>query len=93
MDLWAFEGRTYADGLALAALVFTGRHRHGHPKIHRLTGSSFEFEAAEPQMIEVDAEPKPATRKLSVTVAPRSLRLLVPPAAAAKLYLNPRSNA
>jgi diacylglycerol kinase (ATP) len=93
MDLWAFEGRTYADGLALAAVVFTGRHHHGHPKIHRLTGASFEFEAAEPQTFEVDAEPKPPTRKLSVQVLPRSLRLLVPPSAAAQLYLNPRSNA
>ena len=59
----------------------------------RLTGASFEFEAAEPQLIQVDAEPRPATRKLSVRVSPRSLRLLVPPAAAAQLYLNPRSNA
>jgi diacylglycerol kinase (ATP) len=89
MDLWAFEGKTYADGLALAARVFAGRH-HGHPKIHRLTGSSFEFEAVEPQMIEVDAEPKPATLKLSVRVVPRSLRLLAPPAAA-QLYRDPRS--
>jgi diacylglycerol kinase (ATP) len=92
MDLWAFEGRTYAHGLALAARVFTGRHHHS-PRIHRLTGSSFEFEAAEPQIIQVDAEPKPATRRLSVQVRPRCLRLLVPPAAAAKLYLNPRSDA
>ena len=93
MDLWAFEGHTYADGLALAARVFTGRHRHGHPKIHRLTGSSFEFEAVEPQNYQVDAEPQPATRKLSVAVRPRCLSLLVPPAAAAQLYLHPGSSA
>jgi diacylglycerol kinase (ATP) len=90
MDLWAFEGYTYAEGLALAARVFTGRH-NGHPKVHRLTGSSFEFEAVEPQDIELDAEPKPATRRLSVRVVPRCLRLLVPPDAAARLYLDPRS--
>lgn len=90
MDLWAFEGATYADGLALAARVFVGRH-NGHPKVHRLTGSSFEFEAAEPQIIEVDAEPQLATRRLSVRVLPRSLRLLVPPAALGHLYLDPRS--
>jgi diacylglycerol kinase (ATP) len=88
MDLWAFEGRTYAEGLALAAQVFSGRH-HGHPKIHRLTGNSFEFIAAEPQMFEVDAEPKPATLNLSVRVLPRSLRLLVPAAAASQLYRDP----
>ena len=91
MDLWAFEGTTYGEGLALAARVFAGRH-HGHPKIHRLTGSRFEFEAVEPQMIEVDAEPKPATLKLSVQVLPRCLHLRVPPAAAA-LYGHPRSQA
>jgi diacylglycerol kinase (ATP) len=90
MDLWAFEGYTYAEGLALAARVFAGRH-NGHPKVHRLTGNSFEFEAVEPQAIEVDAEPKPATRRLSVRVVPRALRLLVPPASAARLYLDPRS--
>jgi len=92
MDLWAFEGHTYAEGLALAAQVFTGRH-HGHPKIHRLTGSSFEFVAAEPQMIELDAEPKPATLQLTVRVLPRSLRLLVPLVAARRLYRDPGSQA
>jgi len=91
MDLWAFEGRTYADGLGLAARVFTGRHHH-LPQIHRLTGTSFELEALEPQPIQVDAEPKPATLKLAVRVEPHSLRLLVPPRAAAKLYLTPRSS-
>ena len=92
MDLWAFEGHTYAEGLALAARVFTGRHHHD-PKIHRLTGTSFEFDAVEPETLQVDAEPKPATLKLAVQVVPRSLRLLVPPPAAAQLYLNPRSDA
>jgi diacylglycerol kinase (ATP) len=90
MDLWAFEGATYADGLALAARVFAGRHG-GHPKVHRLTGSSFEFEASEPQLVEVDAEPQPATRRLGVRVLPRRLRLLVPRAAVRQLYLDPRS--
>jgi diacylglycerol kinase (ATP) len=88
MDLWAFEGYTYADGLALAARVFAGRH-NGHPKVHRLTGSSFEFDAVQPQIIEVDAEPQSATRRLSVRVQPHSLRLLVP-RAAVQLYLEPR---
>ena len=93
MDLWAFEGQTYAEGLALAAQVFTGRHHRGHPKIHRLTGNSFEFVAAEPQMFQTDAEPKPATLNLSVRVLPRSLRLLVPPAAASQLYRDHGSQA
>ena len=92
MDLWAFEGKTYAEGLALAAQVFSGRH-HGHPKIHRLTGNSFEFVAAEPQIFQMDAEPKPATLNLSVRVLPRSLRLLVPPAATSQHYRHPGSQA
>lgn len=90
MDLWAFEGSTYAEGLALAARVLVGRHG-GHPKVHRLTGDHFEFEANEPQTVQVDAEPQPATRRLSVDVLPRRLRLLVPRAAAARLYLDPQS--
>jgi diacylglycerol kinase (ATP) len=90
MDLWAFEGSSYAEGLALAARVLVGRHA-GHPKVHRLTGDHFELEAAEPQTIQVDAEPQPATRRLVVSVLPRRLRLLVPRAAAARLYSDPRS--
>lgn len=90
MDLWAFEGTTYTEGLGLAVRVLAGRHM-GHPKVHRLTGDSFELEAAEPQTIQVDAEPQPATRRLVVRVLPRQLRLLVPRAAAARLYANPRS--
>ncbi len=89
MDLWAFEGASYSEGLALAARVFVGRH-NGHPKVHRLTGDQFEFEAVEPQGIQVDAEPRPPVRRLSVRVLPRRLRLLAPPAAAG-LYLDHRS--
>ena len=92
MDLWAFEGQTYGEGLALAAQVFAGRH-HGHRKIHRLRGDRFEFVAAEPQMFQLDAEPKPATLNLSVRVLPRSLRLLVPPSAVHQLYLTTGSHA
>jgi len=90
MDLWAFEGSTYPEGLALALDVLLGRHG-GHPKVHRLTGDHFEIEAAEPQTIQVDAEPQAPARRLTVDVRPRRLRLLVPRAAAAKLYLDPRS--
>ena len=90
MDLFAFEGRTYADGLALAARVFASGHL-GQPGAHRLTGDRFEFEPAQPQPTQVDAEPQPATPRLEVTVQPRCLRLLVPRAAARRLYLNPRS--
>ncbi len=90
MDLWAFEGSTYTEGLALAARVLVGRHT-GHPRVHRLTGDYFEFEAAEPQTIQIDAEPQPAARQLVVRVLPRQLRLLVPRAAAAHLYSDPRS--
>jgi diacylglycerol kinase family enzyme len=90
MDLFAFEGRTYADGLALAARVFASGHL-GQPGAHRLTGDRFEFEPALPQPTQVDAEPKPATPRFEVTVLPRRLRLLVPRAAAARLYLDPRS--
>lgn len=88
MDVWAFEGTSYAEGLALASRVFLGRH-HGRRGIHRLTGDHFELESSTAESIEIDAEPQPPSRRLSVRVLPRSLRLLVPRAAAAKLYLDP----
>ena len=44
-----------------------------------------------PQTIQVDAEPLPATGRLEVRVLPRQLRLLVPRAAVARLYSDPRS--
>jgi diacylglycerol kinase family enzyme len=90
MDLWAFEGATYLQGLALMTRVLAGRHA-GHPQVHRLTGDYFELEAAAPQTIQVDAEPLPATGRLEVRVLPRQLRLLVPRAAVARLYSDPRS--
>jgi diacylglycerol kinase (ATP) len=90
MDVWAFEGSTYAEALGMAASVLRGLHLQ-HPSVHRLTGDRLEFEAAVPQAIQTDAEPQPPSPRLSVQVAPRSVRVLVPRARASRLYLNPRS--
>jgi diacylglycerol kinase family enzyme len=88
MDLWAFSGDSYRELLAHALRAARGTHLR-HPGVARLTGDRFEIYTAAPQVIHIDAEPQPATQHLSVAVVPKSLRVLVPPAAARALYLDP----
>jgi diacylglycerol kinase (ATP) len=85
MDVWAFTANSYAEMLAEGWRVLRGRHL-GHPGLTRLTGEHIEIYTAAPQVIHIDAEPQPATQRLSVVVVPHSLRVLVP-AAARPLYL------
>lgn len=80
LDVWAVTADSYPQMLAQGWRVLRGKHL-GHPGVTRLTGDHIEIYTAAPQVIHIDAEPQPATHTLSVTVAPRSLRVLVPPAA------------
>jgi diacylglycerol kinase (ATP) len=88
MDLWAFRGQGYADGLAHAARVFAGAH-HRHPAVVRLTGSRFDLYTPTPQAAHVDGEPGTSQRHLSVEVVPRCLRLLAPVASASNFNHSP----
>jgi diacylglycerol kinase (ATP) len=88
MDLWAFAANNTRDIAAHAWRAWRGQHLN-HPGVSRLTGDRFDIYTAAPQVIHVDAEPQPPTQHLAVTVVPRSLRVLVPPAAARDLYLEP----
>ena len=85
MDLWAFAADSYGEMLAHMWRVARGQHL-GHPDVTRLTGDRMEIYTAAPQVIHIDAEPQPATQRLSVSVAPGSLRVLVPKDAARALY-------
>ena len=85
MDVWAFTANSYAEMLAQGWRVLRGRHLN-HPGVTRLTGERIEIYTAAPQVIHIDAEPQPPTQRLSVAVAPKSLRVLVPRAAARALY-------
>jgi diacylglycerol kinase (ATP) len=92
MDLWAFEGVTYAQSLSLAWAVQRQKHV-GRPGVHRLTGDHFELEAENPAAVQTDGEPRPPAARLVVQVVPRALRLLVPAVAANELYLSNGSGA
>ena len=80
MDVWAFTAGSTAEMAGHVWRALRGRH-HGHPGVSRLTAERIEIYTAAPQVIHIDAEPQLATRQLSVTVAPRSLRVLAPPGA------------
>jgi len=56
------------------------RNFDGSPHITRLPGSHFVIERARPGWIHTDGEPRAATARLEVTLLPRSLRIMVPPA-------------
>ncbi len=88
MDVWLVTANSYAELLAHFGRALRGRHLR-HAGVQRLTGNRIEIYTAAPQVIHIDAEPQPATQHLSVTVAPRSLRVLVPAAAARDLYVEP----
>jgi diacylglycerol kinase family enzyme len=86
MDLWAFRGRGYGDGLAHFARLLAGAHRQ-HPDVVRLTGHRFDLYTAAPQAIHLDGEPRPAEQHLEVQVVPRCLRVRAPVTFARGHYL------
>jgi diacylglycerol kinase family enzyme len=80
MEAWLFAGRTYGEALAHAGRMFVGRHSP-HPQVTCLTGDRVEIYTAAPQAVETDGELLAPTERVSIEVAPRAVRMLVPPQA------------
>ena len=78
MEVWLFAGRTYGESLAHAGRMFVGRHAP-HPHVTCLTGDRVEIYTAAPQAMQTDGEPLAPTDHFSIEVAPRAVRMLVPP--------------
>jgi diacylglycerol kinase family enzyme len=85
MDTWLFAGSGPHELFAVALRILLERHE-ADPRVVRLTGRRVEIYTDQPQVIHIDAEPQPPTRRLSIEVVPRCVRVLAPPAAARELY-------
>ncbi len=85
MDVWLFEGGTYAEALAHAARLFRGQHE-GHPGVTHLTGDRVDIYTSRPQAIQIDGEPLARADHMSVQVIPQILRVLLPSKSLDKLF-------
>jgi diacylglycerol kinase family enzyme len=78
MEVWLMAGHTYGELLAHAGRAYIGQH-YPHPQITCLTGDRVEIYTAAPQAMQTDGEPLAPTDHFSIEVAPRAVRMLVPP--------------
>jgi diacylglycerol kinase family enzyme len=85
MEVWLFQGHTFAETLAHAARLYLGTHAH-HPRVTGLTADQVEIYTAAPQVIHHDGEPLPPAERFVISVARRTVRLLVPLGAPANLF-------
>jgi diacylglycerol kinase (ATP) len=77
MELWLFEGGTYAEALAHTARLWAGRHLE-HPGVVCLTGDQFEIYTPAPLALHTDGEPLAPAQQMSIQVVPQALRVLFP---------------
>jgi diacylglycerol kinase (ATP) len=85
IEVWLLAGRTYGELLSHAGRAYLGRH-YPHPGVACLTGNRVEIYTAAPQVIQTDGEPLAPTDHVSIEVAPRAVRVLVPPQASRGLF-------
>lgn len=77
LDLVAVRPVGFLGAASLAARLFLGTFDRS-PRIRRLVGSHFVIERTAPGLIHTDGETHATTARVTVTVHPRSLRMLVP---------------
>jgi YegS/Rv2252/BmrU family lipid kinase len=85
MDVWLFEGRTFAETLAHAARLCVGAHVR-HPQVTGLTADRVDIYTAAPQVIHHDGEPLPPAQHFVIDVVPRAVRVLIPSGAPPGLF-------
>jgi YegS/Rv2252/BmrU family lipid kinase len=79
-DMWLLSGNSLADALLRAYELWRGHHLSSD-KARRIPFRSLRVEADTPFLVQADGEPLPETRQVTITVQPRALKLLMPPAA------------
>jgi diacylglycerol kinase family enzyme len=80
MDLWLFTGDNLLDVFGHAFNMISGRHLTD-PNARRVPFHSLTVAADEPFSIQTDAEPRPPSLQLEITIQPQALRMVVPDAA------------
>lgn len=77
MDLWLFAGKTLAETLEHMWMVFSGQH-FDSKNVRHLTCCKVEFRSQSPLYPQVDGEPLPESKQITVEMRPESLRVLTP---------------
>jgi YegS/Rv2252/BmrU family lipid kinase len=79
LDLWLFRGNNLGDALRHAYELWRGTHLTSDAA-HRITFRNLRVEADSPYLIQTDAEARGSAQVAEISVQPRALKLLVPPA-------------
>ena len=85
LEMWAFEGRGYGATLAHAWGLRRGRHTD-HPRVQHRAGRRFTVNTARPLPAQADGDLLEGLTPLTIEVAPRALRALVPQSAPLDLF-------
>ena len=84
LDVYLFKGDNLLDGVRHLASVLVGRH-HRNPKVAIYRARHVALHAARPLPVHLDGEPIGYT-PVSISVAPRALRVIVPSWASGSLF-------
>ncbi len=85
MDLWLFEGETLGDTVQLAMDLLSGRYVRS-PKVFHALFRQLYLESESTLYLQMDGEPVIGKNPATITVQPKSLRVLVPEGSARSLF-------
>jgi len=77
MDLWLFEGETLGDVVQLAWELWAGNHTHSD-KVRQIVFQELHIESTSPLFVKLDGEPAEGDGRVTISVHPHALRVLVP---------------
>jgi YegS/Rv2252/BmrU family lipid kinase len=81
LDITVLKSVDLFNALPIALRLFT-KSIDGSPSVHRLLGSHFIIERPGPGLLHTDGETHETTAQIEISVRPRSLRVMAPPAQA-----------
>ena len=88
MDLWLFDGETFADVLRRAWDLLAGRHVQSD-QVQCFPFRHLRLESEDPMAIQLDGDPVDAETSVTIDVLPQAMRVLVPPKAVRDLFTQP----
>lgn len=77
MDLWLFAGKTLAEAIRHAWMVFSGQHFESQHVKH-FTCRRAEFQSNTPLYFQVDGEPLPESKHAAIEIEPQAIQVMVP---------------
>lgn len=77
MDLWLFAGKTLAEAIRHAWMVFSGEH-FDSKHIKHFTCQKVAFHSNTPLYFQVDGEPLPESQEAVIEIHPQAMQVLVP---------------